>query len=237
MVAMRTAFPRTPQQRNGRHLARGLSCRIALSATFALILALVAPFVAETARADRVQKQLPHSKETLQSATTQEGIANAAGATAASAAQAQATRDGLPLRALSSSLLNSQLPSVTWVSGSSDAPYTATGKRIVAISMQGGHVMTAVEPYQGQCNFGMVVTSPSDPIIVRDHLHGPGTYGWNYLDTNVTRCRIAYAPKSWLPVKPQSLSSLSRLQRPKGGCTSSRSGDSVTIECPIKRIG
>ena len=125
-----------------------------------------------------------------------EGTANAAAASAASAAEVQAARNGVPLQALSIAFLNVQLPVVTWVGASTEAPYTPSGKRIVGISLQGGHVMTAVQPFQGQCNFGLVVTSGSDPIIVMDHLGGPGTFG--------SKRRVSHSPL-WCRISTEQL--------------------------------
>jgi hypothetical protein len=164
------------------------------------------------------------------------GTANVAAASAASAAEIQAARHGVPLQALSTAFLNAQLPAVIWVGATTETPYTPNGKRIVGISVQGGHVTTAVQPFQGQCNFGLVVASPADPIIVADHLGGPGTFGSN-VGSATTHCGVASAPSSWLPVKPQPLSSLAELPRPSSGCRSLRSGNSVSVTCPLQGIG
>lgn len=165
-----------------------------------------------------------------------EGTANVAGASAASAAEAQATRNGVSLQAMSIAFLNAQLPAVMWVGASTATPYTPTGKRIVSISFQDGHVMAAVQPFQGQCNFGLVVTSPSDPIIVSDHLGGPGTFGSN-VGSATAHCGVASAPSSWLPVESQPLSSLAHLPRSSSGCRSSRSGNSVSVACSVQGTG
>ena len=166
----------------------------------------------------------------LSQAMEQQGIANAVAASAASAAEDQAIRSKVPLTALTTAYLNAHLPSVTWVGGSTETPYTSRGKRIVGIGVQDGHILTAVQPYPGGCNFGLVVTSPSDPIIVTDHLGGPGTFGSN-VGSATPHCGVASAPSSWLPVKPQPLSSLAHLQRPTGGCSTTKSG---VRACPIQ---
>jgi hypothetical protein len=183
----------------------------------------------------KLQKQAPQLPvNALLQEMNQDGIANTAAASAASAAEELSTRNGVPLQALSTTYLNARLPAVTWVGVSKETPYTPTGKRIVGINVLGGHVVTAMQPYQGQCNFGLVVTSPSDPIIVTEHLAGPGTYGWNYLGPAASDCSVASAPKSWLSVTPPPLSSLAHLQRPTSGCRTSKSGNSTTQECSIQ---
>jgi hypothetical protein len=139
-------------------------------------------------------------------------LANVAAASAASAAVLQASSDGVPLSALSTSLLGTQLSEVTWAGALSESAYTKTGKRMVAIGVQNGHVITAVQLFPGQCSFGLVVTSPSDPIIAADHLGGPGVFG-STAGSATTRCGVASAPNRWVPVKPQSLASLSLLNR------------------------
>ena len=174
----------------------------------------------------------------LNEVNEQVGVANVAAASAASAAEGQAARDGdpLPLQAVSTSLLDSQLPDVKWVGAPSEAAYTTTGKRVVAIAVQGGHVLTAAQPFQGECNFGLVVTSPSDPIILADHLGGPGVFGSN-VGSATTHCDVGSAPSSWLPVTPQPLSSFAHLQRPEGGCTTSESPGNAAVTCPITGFG
>jgi hypothetical protein len=169
----------------------------------------------------------------LQQAMKITGTVNVAAASAASAALAEAARKGVPLQTLSTAFLNAQLPVVTWVGASTEAPYTSTGKRIVGISVQDGHIITAVQPNLGQCNFGLIVTSPSDPIIVTDHLGGPGTYGSN-VGFTTAHCGVASAPSSWLPAKPQALSSLVELPRPSNDCRTTRSDNSVSVTCPIQ---
>ena len=198
------------------------------------LLALIAATVTELERAETTLERTrrPISK----GVEAQVGIANVAAASAASAAQVQAGRDGIPLQAISTSLLDSQLPNVTWVDASSEAAYATSGKRIVAIAVEGGHVVTAVQPFPGQCNFGLVVTSPSDPIIVTDHLGGTGVFGSN-VGSATTHCDVASAPSSWLPVTPKPLSSYAQLQRPEGDCTTSRSVQPVSAECSIESDG
>ena len=166
----------------------------------------------------------------LSQAMEQQGIANTAAASAASAAEDQAVRNKVPLTALTTAYLNAHLSAVTWVGASTATPYTPRGKRIVGIGVHDGHIVTAVQPYQGGCNFGLVVTSPSDPIIVTDHLGGPGIFGSN-VGSATPHCGVASAPSSWLPVKPQPLSSFAHLQRPTGGCSTTKSG---VRACPIQ---
>ena len=180
------------------------------------------------------QSQQPGLKA-LQQEMDQQGIANTAAASAASAVERLAARNEVPLRSLSTTYLNAHLPAVTWVDSSAEAPYASAGKRIVGIKVSDGHIVTAVQVYQGQCNFGLVVTSPSDPIILTDHLGGPGTFGWN-VESSTPHCGVVSAPTSWLPVKPQPLSSLADLERPQGerGCHTSSTGNSVTVTCPIE---
>jgi hypothetical protein len=187
----------------------------------------------------RLQEQDPQLPvNALRQAMGQQGIANTAAASAASAADELAARNGVPLQALSTSYLNAHLPAVAWVGLSEETPYTPTGKRIVGISVLDGHVVTAMQPYQGQCNFGLVVISPSDPIIVTDHLGGSGTFGSN-VGSATPHCGVVSAPSSWLPVKPLPLSSLAHLQRPPPvGCrTTSTSGNSITQECSSRETG
>lgn len=163
----------------------------------------------------------------LEQAMAQDGIANTAAASAASAAEHLAAQNKVPLQALSTTYLSTHLPAVAWVDASAQTPYTPNGRRIVGISVNDGHIVSAVQPYQGQCNFGLVVTSPSDPIIEADHLGGPGTFGSN-VGSATPHCGVMSAPTSWLPVKPPSLSSLADLQRPQGGCHSSKTHNSVS---------
>jgi hypothetical protein len=172
----------------------------------------------------------------LQQDMAQQGIANTAAASAASAAEQLAARNKVPLKALSTTYLSTHLPAVAWVDASTQTPYTPDGRRIVGISVNDGHIVTAVQPYQGQCNFGLVVTLPSDPIIGADHLGGPGTFGSN-VGSATPHCGVMSAPTSWLPVKPPLLSSLADLQRPPGGCHTSKTHDSVTVTCPIQGEG
>ena len=172
----------------------------------------------------------------LQKEMAQQGIANSAAASAASAAEHLAVRNDVPVQALSTSYLDAHLPTVAWVDASTQTPYTPDGRRIVGISVNDGHIVTSVQPYQGECNFGLVVTSPSDPIIEADHLGGPGTFGSN-VGSATPHCGFMSAPTSWLPVKPLPLSSLADLQRPPGGCRTSKTHDSVTVTCPIRGEG
>lgn len=163
----------------------------------------------------------------------QQGIANTAAASAASAAERLASRNGVRPNKLTTSYLNAHLRTVTWVGASSEVSYTSRGKRVVGISINDGHIVTAVQPYRGECNFGLLVTSRSDPIIVTDHLGGPGTFGSN-VGSATPHCGAASAPSSWLPVKPRPLSSLAGLQRPQDGCRTTRTGNSETESCPIE---
>jgi hypothetical protein len=172
----------------------------------------------------------------LQQVMAQQGVANTAAASAASAAEHLAVRNKVPLQALSTTYLSAHLPAVAWVDASTQTPYKPDGRRIVGISVNDGHIVTAVQPYQGQCNFGLVVTLPSDPIIVADHLGGPGTFGSN-VGSATPHCGVMSAPTSWLPVKPLPLSSLADLQRPPGGCHTSKTHNSVTVTCPIQGEG
>jgi hypothetical protein len=171
-------------------------------------------------------------KSGLRQVMKETGTANVAAASAASAAEARAARYGVPLQDLSTAFLNARLPAVVWVDAKTNTPYTPKGKRIVGISVQDGHDVTAVQPFQGQCNFGLVVVSPSDPIIVTDHLGGAGTFGSN-VGSTTAHCGVASAPSSWLPVEPQALSSLADLPRSSSECRSSRSGNSVSETCPL----
>ena len=166
----------------------------------------------------------------LQQLMAQQGIANTAAASAASAAGHLADQNKVPVGSLSTIYLNAHLPAVTWVGASTETHYTPTGRRIVGVGVEDGHVLTAVQPYPGECNFGLVVTSSSDPIIVADHLGGPGTFGSN-VGSATPHCGVASAPSSWLPVKPQPLASLARLQRPSSGCHTSRTHNSATVTC------
>lgn len=165
-----------------------------------------------------------------------DGTANVAAASAAVAAQSKATQHAMPLSALSATFLNSALPSMHWVDSTTTFAYTSNGRHVVGFGVQDGHILTAVEPLPGQCNFGLVVTSPTDPIIAADHLGGPGTFGSN-VGSATPHCGVASAPASWLPVKPQPLSSLARLNWPPSDCRSSSADGSASVACPFKGMG
>jgi hypothetical protein len=164
------------------------------------------------------------------------GTANVAAASAASAAEYLAVRSGTSVQAMSLTLLNSHLPTVIWVGATAEIRYRNTGRRTVGISFRDGHILTAVQPFPGQCNFGLVVTSLSDPIIVKDHLGGPGTFGSN-VGSATPHCGVAGAPSSWLPVTAQPLASLAHLQRPSSDCRTTRSDNSVGVTCPFQGFG
>ncbi|HEY5385981.1 MAG TPA: hypothetical protein VIJ56_12170 [Acidimicrobiales bacterium] len=234
-MAIGASFP--PLVPNSQPSTKRSPWRIVLVVVIPTTLLVVALLALGVHARDTTQAKVERNMQAgLNEVREEVGIANVAAASAASAAELQATHDGIPLQAVSTSLLDSQLRDVTWVGASSEAAYTTTGKRMVAIAVQDGHVLTAVQPFPGQCNFGLVVTSPSDPIIVTDHIGGPGVFGSN-VDSSTTHCDVASAPNSWLPVTPKPLSSFAQLLRPEGGCTTSESPGSAAVTCPLTGAG
>jgi hypothetical protein len=234
-MAIGTSFP--PLAPNSQPSTKRSTWRIVLVVAIPSSLLVIALLAWGVHQWDTTQATVERNVQAgLNQIKEQIGIANVAAASAASAAQMQATHDGIPLQAVSPSLLDSQLPDVTWVGATSEAAYTTAGKRVVAIAVQGGHVLTSVQPFPGQCNFGLAVTSPSDPIIVTDHLGGPGVFGSN-VGSATTHCDVASAPSSWLPVKPQPLSTLSHLLPAEVGCTTSQSPDVAAVTCPLTNGG
>jgi hypothetical protein len=96
------------------------------------------------------------------------------GGTAAGAAAYVAASQ--PSHALSVSALNADLPTYKWVVGATSVPPSSPKGPIVGVNIVGTDIETAVQASPGLCSFGLSVTSSADPLIVEDHLPGPGTY-------------------------------------------------------------
>jgi hypothetical protein len=99
------------------------------------------------------------------------------GAIEGAAAQASSADDTakahhIPDGALTLSLLNQHLD-VEWLPGSDSVPISGN-KTYVSITVGGDHVVTAANIIG--CDYGLTVSSASDPIIGQDHLPGVGTY-------------------------------------------------------------
>ena len=117
------------------------------------------------------------------------------GATAANAAATVAAAQ--PPGTLSISALNAALPRYQWIDGATAVPYSSSRRRIVGIYANGTHIETVVQATPGECSFGLTVAASSDPLIVADHLPGPGTY-WA-LGPNNSECVADQAPtSSWV---------------------------------------
>lgn len=108
--------------------------------------------------------------------------------------------------------LNLAVPKYQWVDASSNV--TSAAKRpIVSILVGGTHVETAVEDQAGDCSFGLVISSPTDPLTAVDHVAGigiyyhlvrPGTYYQSVYDA--PRCAADQAPTSGWSTWPSPLS-------------------------------
>ena len=117
------------------------------------------------------------------------------GTTADAAASVAASQ---PPGSLSVSELNRELPKYAWVDGATIVPTSRLRRPIVGVNIVGTSMETAVQPAPGLCSFGLSITSSNDPVIIEDHLPGPGTY---YQVQN-TPCVADQAPtsgwQSWL---------------------------------------
>ena len=132
------------------------------------------------------------------------------GGTAANAAVTVAGPQGAG--SLTPASLNVALPKYQWVDGATSVAYSAK-RPIVSMTVSGTHIETAVEDQVGGCSFGLIITSPTDPLTTEDHvaglgkyyhLVGPGTYYQSVYDA--PRCAADQAPDSGWSTWPRSLS-------------------------------
>ena len=117
------------------------------------------------------------------------------------AAAAAAWVAGSQPSALTTSTLNAELPTYTWMDGATNVPLSSAKKPIVGILASGSHIETAVQSVRGGCAYGLTITSTSDPIIAADHVFGPGTY-YNVV-APTSQCKADQAPTSgWSSLVP-----------------------------------
>ena len=116
------------------------------------------------------------------------------GTTADAAAGVAASQ---PPGSLSVSSLNKELSKYEWVDGKTDVPSSSLKRPIVGVNIVGTSIETAVQPAPGLCSFGLSVTSSNDPLIIEDHVPGPGSYYQDVFQS--TQCVADQAPtSSWL---------------------------------------
>jgi hypothetical protein len=122
----------------------------------------------------------------------------------ASSANDTAQAHQIPDGALTLSLLNEQNLDVEWLPGS-DSVAISGNKTYVSITVGDDHVVTAANIIG--CDYGLTVSSASDPIIWQDHLPGVGTYvGPTGGAESVSACSADSAPTSgWQPADPSVL--------------------------------
>jgi len=95
------------------------------------------------------------------------------GGTAADAAASVAASQ--PPGSLNVASLNAALPKYQWVDSAMNVPYSAK-RPILGIAASGTHIETAVQDMDGDCSFGLTITSSTDPLTTEDHLLGLGRY-------------------------------------------------------------
>jgi len=102
-----------------------------------------------------------------------------AGSIGASVAASQAQALHTPLGQITLQELQSADTGLRWIPGQVSSP-SATGSKndkwIVSFMASDQHIITAVQSAPGICIFGLYVASASDPVIVSDHLPGPGLF-------------------------------------------------------------
>jgi hypothetical protein len=101
-----------------------------------------------------------------------------------------------PSRALSVSGLSADLPTYKWVVGATSVPPSSLKRPVVGVNIVGTDIETVVQASPGLCSFGLSVTSSANPLIIEDHLPGPGTYDQI---SNRSQCVADQAPtSSWI---------------------------------------
>jgi hypothetical protein len=132
------------------------------------------------------------------------------GGTAANAAATDAAPQSFD--SLTPARLNVALPKYQWVDGATSVAYSAK-RPTVSLTVSETHIETAVDDQVGDCAFGLVVTSPTDPLTAQDHvaglgkyyhLVGPGTYDQTVY--HAAQCAADRAPSSGWSTWPSSLS-------------------------------
>lgn len=101
------------------------------------------------------------------------------GPTGAFIATAQARSMGIPVGQITPQALSGADPHYRWVPGTVVSTQASGSRRNpwnVSVVAGDQHVITAVKGAYGICSLGLDVTSASDPIVVADHLPGPGLY-------------------------------------------------------------
>lgn len=126
----------------------------------------------------------------------------------ASRAEQVATDHRIPMSALTPALLNRDAPTVRWVPA--DASTVSSGITGPAASIATGPNHALVAAQLASCDYGLVVTTASDPIIAENHLPGVGTYYVVGSDTTPgSSCSATAAPSvGWHRADPADIRTL-----------------------------
>jgi hypothetical protein len=111
-----------------------------------------------------------------------------------------ASNHHIPDGALTPTFLNQEGHGLEWVSRNASKTDSG-GNQYVSISAADAHVVTAENI--GSCQYGLSVTSATDPVVAADHLAGVGTY-WNWNTPEpVSGCTADSAPTTgWQRADP-----------------------------------
>lgn len=109
----------------------------------------------------------------INNALVQVAKTDESGGTAANDATVAA---GLQVGSMTAPTLNARLPRYQWVDGATNVPDSSAKRYVVGVVASGAHIVTAVKATLDSCMYGLSVTSGDDPLIIQDHLPGPGTY-------------------------------------------------------------
>lgn len=130
------------------------------------------------------------------------------GALAADSAATVALNQKLSYESLTLTTLNESQPNYHWVANTIPVTVSTGSRTMVGVDASGNHVITVSQPVAGMCSFGLVVSSPSDPIIRMDELYGPGIYGMEST-ADFGGCRALDAPHvGWVAISKASLNTL-----------------------------
>jgi hypothetical protein len=86
--------------------------------------------------------------------------------------------------------LQNRFPSRRWVAGSTISSSAANPN--VSVTTADDHIITAVQPVNGLCSYGLAIESMTDPTIDVDGIHRPGVYSTSVMTND---CSADTAPR------------------------------------------